>query len=82
MSRRSVSILQQEVTYVARGGMKKIETITLIRRKIKGFRGEEFCRQSKKINLTVPSVPPTSFQPAVCVFKYMLRVANNMFIDN
>lgn len=78
------NILQQEVTYNAKEGSRKTEAIILIRRKIKGFRGSECGKQSKKINITVPSVAPSSFQSTndVCVFRYMLRVKVNVYAPN
>lgn len=64
------------VIYNSDDGVKKIETIILDERKTNGCQADRNGIQTVKINVTVPSVPPSGFIAVnhICTFNYKFRV--------
>ncbi|KAJ6641363.1 Arrestin domain-containing protein 17 [Pseudolycoriella hygida] len=64
----------QEVTYTANNGKQKVERIAFKKRVAEGVRADVKGRHTRKVNITVPSLPPTNFSADVCGSRYMFIV--------
>lgn len=74
----------QEVTYTANNGKQKVERIVLSDRKTTGCLSNLADRQTIKVNILVPSLPPTNFSANVCGSRYKFEVTAQtpMFHEN
>lgn len=63
------------VTYLSNNGSKKIERVVLAERRAEGCRANRNGIKSMKVNIVVPSLPPTNFtKENLFRFNYLLRV--------
>lgn len=70
------------MTYRSNNGYKKIERVVVAERRTERWRANRSGIQSTKVNITVPSLPPTNYATDnLCGFNYFFRVSPFEYCD-